>query len=57
MIATTIPAFGECPSAFGVAKDATGSYDLGLAVVAVCVTTGALILNQIRRKSASRAPA
>ena len=44
-------------SAFGVAKDATGSYDLGLAVIAVCVASGALILNQIRRESASRAPA
>ena len=44
-------------SAFGVAKDATGSYDLGLGVIAVCVVIGALILNQIRRESGNRAPA
>lgn len=35
-------------SAFGYAKDATGSYDLGLAVIAACVLIGAAILNRIR---------
>jgi len=41
-------------SAFGYAKDTTGSYDAGLAGIAVCVMIGAAILNQIRRKTASR---
>ncbi|WP_310496221.1 MFS transporter [Sandarakinorhabdus sp.] len=36
-------------SAFGVAKDATGTYDLGLAAMAVSVVIGAGILNHIRR--------
>jgi MFS transporter, ACS family, tartrate transporter len=40
-------------SAFGVARDATGSYDLGLAVVAAVMVIGVLLLNQIRRESAS----
>jgi ACS family tartrate transporter-like MFS transporter len=40
-------------SAFGVARDATGSYDLGLAVVAAVMVIGALFLNRIRRESAS----
>jgi ACS family tartrate transporter-like MFS transporter len=35
-------------SAFGVAKDATGSYDFGLVVIAACVLVGALILNHLR---------
>jgi ACS family tartrate transporter-like MFS transporter len=39
-------------SAFGVARDATGSYDLGLAAIAVAVLVGALILNHIRRSAA-----
>jgi ACS family tartrate transporter-like MFS transporter len=39
-------------SAFGVAKDANGSYDLGLAVIAGCALVGVLILNHIRRGSA-----
>ena len=40
-------------SAFGVARDATGSYDLGLAVVAAVMVIGALILNSIRHENAS----
>jgi MFS transporter, ACS family, tartrate transporter len=40
-------------SAFGIARDATGSYDLGLAAIAFCMVIGALILNQIRRETAS----
>ncbi len=44
-------------SAFGVAKDAAGNYDLGLGAIAVCVVIGALILNQIRRDRASNTPA
>jgi ACS family tartrate transporter-like MFS transporter len=40
-------------SAFGVAKDATGSYDAGLAVVAVSMAIGALLLNRIRSETAS----
>jgi MFS transporter, ACS family, tartrate transporter len=38
-------------SAFGVARDATGSYDLGLAVIAAAAVIGALFLNQIRRET------
>jgi ACS family tartrate transporter-like MFS transporter len=38
-------------SAFGYAKDATGSYDLGLAVIAACVLIGAAILNHLRRST------
>ena len=41
-------------SAFGYAKDTTGSYDAGLTVIAACVVIGALILHQIARESASR---
>ena len=41
-------------SAFGYAKDTTGSYDAGLTVIAACVVIGALILRQIARESASR---
>jgi MFS transporter, ACS family, tartrate transporter len=40
-------------SAFGVARDVTGSYDSGLAVVAAVMVIGALILNRIRHESAS----
>jgi ACS family tartrate transporter-like MFS transporter len=39
-------------SAFGYAKDVTGSYDLGLAVIAVAALIGAAFLNQIRRDTA-----
>ena len=38
-------------SAFGFARDATGSYDLGLAAIGVCVIIGALILNHLRLQS------
>jgi ACS family tartrate transporter-like MFS transporter len=38
-------------SAFGVARDATGSYDLGLAAIAAAAMIGALFLNQIRRET------
>ena len=44
-------------SAFGYAKDATGNYDLGLAVIAVCVVIGALFVNHVRRLSAQAGPA
>jgi ACS family tartrate transporter-like MFS transporter len=50
----TLGQFGSffSTSAFGVARDATGSYDLGLAAIAACALIGALILNQIRRGTA-----
>lgn len=35
-------------SAFGYARDATGSYDLGLAAIAASAVVGALIVNRIR---------
>lgn len=40
-------------SAFGVARDASGGYDLGLAGVAFSMLIGALILECIRRETAS----
>jgi len=44
-------------SAFGYARDATGNYDLGLAVIAACAVIGALFVNHIRRRSAQTGPA
>jgi ACS family tartrate transporter-like MFS transporter len=49
----TFGQFGSFASttAFGVARDATGSYDAGLAAIALCVLVGAAILNHIRLKN------
>lgn len=49
----TFGQFGSFASttAFGFARDATGSYDPGLAAIALCVLVGAGIINHIRRKN------
>ena len=49
----TFGQFGRFASttAFGFARDATGSYDAGLAVIALAMVVGAGILNHIRLKA------
>ena len=38
-------------SALGVSRDATGSYDMGLAAIAVCVAIGVFLMNMLRRQA------
>lgn len=40
-------------SALGVSRDATGSYDVGLAAIAACIVIGIVLLNLLRRQSKS----
>ena len=50
----TIAQFGAflSTSALGVSRDATGSYDIGLAAIAASVLIGAALLNRLRRQAA-----